>query len=181
LSLYDPEKTSQYYDQYGDQEWERLIKNSTNQINFHVHQWYLHKYIQPHHHVLEAGAGPGRFTIELAKLGAMITVGDISPKQLELNKQKVKESGYENHVIDRRILNIVNLSEYPANHFDAVVCYGGPLSYTFDHFHEAMSELIRVTKPSGYVLISVMSCIGTVRAFFPAILQHYRPELIAVG
>ena len=36
--------------------------------------------------VLEVGAGPGRFTIELATIGATIVVGDVSEVQLELNR-----------------------------------------------------------------------------------------------
>lgn len=176
--LYDPGHTSRYYDEYGAKEWERLVKNATNQVNFHIHQWYLRKYIHPRDRVLEAGAGPGRFTIELARLQAQVTVGDISPEQLALNRQKVGAADCENSVVDRRLLNIADLSHYETDHFDAVVCYGGPLSYMFDHFDQAMSELLRVTRPGGHVLFSVMSSIGTTRAFFPAILGQYRPELI---
>lgn len=176
--LYDPGRTSRYYDEYGAQEWERLVKNAANQVNFHIHQWYLRKYIRPRDRVLEAGAGPGRFTIELARLQAQVTVGDISPEQLALNRRKVAEADCEENVADRRLLNITDLSDYGEDHFDAVVCYGGPLSYVFDRFHQAMSELLRVTKPGGHVLLSVMSSIGTTRAFLPAILGQYRPDLI---
>ena len=40
-------------------------------------------------YVLEVGAGPGRFTIQLAELGAVVTVVDISPKQIDLNREHV--------------------------------------------------------------------------------------------
>lgn len=178
LTLYNPQYTSDFYDDYGEEEWNRLVKTAANRVNFHIHQWILQRFIRPGMNVLEAGAGPGRFTIELAKLDAMITVGDISEKQLELNDLKVAEAGFENHIVDRRLCNIVDLSAYASHQFDAVVCYGGPLSYTFDQFDRAFSELLRVTKPDGHVLFSVMSCIGTVRAFFPAIITHYHAELI---
>lgn len=77
-----------FYDAYGEREWERLEANASGRVGFHIHNLFLHRYVQPGDHILEAGAGPGRFTIELARLGAKVTVGDISPVQLELNRQK---------------------------------------------------------------------------------------------
>jgi len=51
-------------------------------VSFHLHFRYLCRYIKRGDHILEAGAGAGRFMIELAGLGAEITVGDVSPGQL---------------------------------------------------------------------------------------------------
>ena len=49
--------------------------------------------------------------------------------------------------------------------FDAVVCYGGPLSYVMERSDDAFAELLRVTRPDGYVLASVMSLAGAARIF----------------
>lgn len=38
--------------------------------------------------VLEVGAGAGRFTVELARLGCSVLVADVSSVQLDLNRQK---------------------------------------------------------------------------------------------
>ena len=46
--------------------------------------------------------------------------------------------------------------------FDATVCFGGPLSYVVDRAEQGIAELVRVTKPGGHVLVSVMSLVGTV-------------------
>jgi SAM-dependent methyltransferase len=168
---YDPNYISEYYDQYGEREWQRLELNPTNKVNFHVHQHYLTKFIQPNDQVLEAGAGAGRFTIELAKLGAKVTVGDISPGQLELNRRKVMEAGYERQITKREVLDVVDLSRFPSNHFDAVVCYGGAISYVFDKADDALRELLRVTRKGGILLLSVMSLLGASRRFLPSILS----------
>ena len=93
--MYDPAYIAQFYDDYGEQEWERLEATPADRVSFHIHRWYLEHYIRPGDRVLEIGAGPGRFTIELARLGARITVGDISPRQLDLNRIKVREAGVE--------------------------------------------------------------------------------------
>lgn len=125
-------------------------------------------------YVLEAGAGAGRFTIELARLGANITVGDISPVQLELNREKVVEAGFERRIVARVPLDITDLSRFPDGSFDAVVCYGGPLSYVFDRADDALAEMLRVTTPGGHVLFSVMSLAGATRRFLGAIFDLYR-------
>lgn len=169
---YDSEYIRKFYDDYGEREWGRFALNPTNAVNFHVHQHYLKQYVRANDHVLEAGAGPGRFTIELAKLGAKVTVGDISPVQLEQNRIKVGEAGFEHMVVGWETLDIVDLSRYPDNHFDSVVCYGGAISYVFEKADQAVKELLRVVKPNGFVLLSVMSLLGSSRRFLSGILSE---------
>ena len=48
------------------------------------------------------------------------------------------------------------------------MCYGGPLSHVMDRADEALDELLRVTKPGGYVLLGVMSRHGALHAFLPS-------------
>lgn len=148
---YKPQAIAEFFDAFGEKEWERLTATPRDQVSFHIHTHYLQKFIKAGDSVLEAGAGAGRFTIELAKLGTTITVGDISKVQLELNKKYVTEAGFEKCVDARVQLDITNLAEFENNQFDAVVCYGGPLSYVLDKAEQAVNEMLRVTKPSGYV------------------------------
>jgi SAM-dependent methyltransferase len=166
---YDPDHVRRYYDAWGEREWSRLEANPPNVVSFHVHRHYLERFIGPGDHALEAGAGAGRFTIELARLGARVTVGDISPVQLALNREKVTEAGCETAVVDRQLLDIVDLSRFPAGHFDATVCYGGAISYVFDRADAAVGELLRVTKPGGYLLLSVMSLAGSLRRYLAGV------------
>ena len=171
---YDPDQIRAFYDAYGEREWERFDLSPANRVNFYLHCRYLEQYIHAGDHVLDVGAGPGRFTIELAKLGATVTVADISPRQLELNRSKVRAAGYEASVVDRVPVDVADLSRFPPGRFDAVVCYGGPLSYVFEQADDALSELLRVTKRGGYVLLSVMSLAGTLRRFLREALDLAR-------
>ena len=171
---YDPDHIRAFYDSYGEREWERFDLGPANRVNFYMHCRYLEQYIHAGDHVLDVGAGPGRFTIELARLGATITVADISPRQLELNRVKVREAGCEASVVDRVLVDVTDLSRFPTGRFDAVVCYGGPLSYVFEQADDALSELLRVTKRGGYVLLSVMSLAGTLRRFLREALDLAR-------
>jgi len=54
--------------------------------------------------------------------------------------------------------SLVDLSTFPEDHFDAVVCLGGPLSHVLceERRREAVAELIRVTRPGGMLFVSVM-------------------------
>ena len=185
---YDPDHIRVFYDAYGEREWERFDLGPANRVNFYMHRRYLEQYIHAGDHVLDVGAGPGRFTIEVARLGATITVADISPRQLDLNRAKVREAGYEASVVDRVPVDVADLSRFPTGRFDAVVCYGGPLSYVFERADDALSELLRVTKRGGYVLLSVMSLAGTLRRFLREALDLARDrgaavlhEIIATG
>jgi hypothetical protein len=74
----------------------------------------------------------------------------------------------KNNVVQRIQGDICDLSRFDDGQFDSVVCYGGPLSYVFDKRTLAMNEMLRVVKPGGHILLSVMSLIGTIKHF----LEH---------
>jgi ubiquinone/menaquinone biosynthesis C-methylase UbiE len=164
VQLYNPSSIQAYYDSYGEKEWQRLVNDPAGLVSFYIHQHYLKKYVRANDSVLEVGAGAGRFTIELAKLNAEVTVGDISPEQLKLNQKYVAQYQCEASVASRLQLDIVNLKMFTAETFDVVVCYGGALSYVLEQANIALAQMLRVLKPNGYLLLSVMSLIGTTQA-----------------
>lgn len=158
-----------FYDQWGDQEQERLTKDIPGRVSFEIHRRFLARHLPSGARVLEVGAGPGRFTVALAELGARVVATDLSPVQLELNAAFVTASGAEHAVEQRLQADIRDLSALPSRSFDAVVAYGGPLSYAFEQERQAMAELVRVVRPGGVVLASVMSLWGTWRARFAGV------------
>ncbi|MGY5880721.1 MAG: class I SAM-dependent methyltransferase [Candidatus Thorarchaeota archaeon] len=161
MTKYNPEMIEGHFDDPTDEEWERLDRTPKGKVQFHIHNHYLQKYIKKGDKVLEIGSGPGRFTIELAKLGANIGVVDISENQLRLNKEKIQEAGYATSIKWWKKRDIIDLKDIPDNAFDATVCYGGPFSYVLEFVDQAIDEVLRVTKLGGIVLSSVMSCLGT--------------------
>ena len=176
-SYYDPKYVANHYDEYGEREWNRFTISIKNEVNFFIHKHYLTQYVKKSSKVLELGAGPGRFTIELAKLDCTIAVVDISQKQLDLNKEKVQEAGYESKVLWRKKLDIVDLSTIEEK-FDTVVIYGGALSYVFDKFNVALDNALSLLKDDGVLLLSVMSLQGTVHYF---IKELFEDEVINYG
>ena len=173
---WDPGRASSFYDEYGEREWTRFEDGRTPAPSLDVHLEHLHRFVKPGDKVLDVGAGPGRFTIELARMGANVTVADISPRQLELNRERVDEAGLEDRIAERAIADVLDLSRWEDASFDGTVCFGGPLSYVVDRAEDGIAELVRVTRPGGHVLLSVMSLVGTVLHYLPILLDLARRD-----
>ena len=171
MSSHQPEWTARYFDEYGESEWMRLVRSPLAEVKLHVHKHYLERHLRPGAHVLEVGAGPGRFTQVLAQLGARITVVDLSPVQVELNQRFSRAHGFAEAVDDWHVLDICDLSTFANASFDGLVCYGGPLSYVFDGRHRALAECVRVVRPGGLIWLSVMSLFGSQHELFPDVLD----------
>ena len=171
---YDAQEAARFYDAYGEREWTRFVDGRTSAISADVHAHYLQRFVESGDRVLDIGAGPGRFTIELARIGASVVVADLSPGQLTLNREKVMAAGLEEQVLERAVADITDLRRFAAGHFDAVVCYGGPLSYVLDRADDAVSELLRVTRPGGHLLVSVMSLVGATAGGLDRVLADAR-------
>jgi SAM-dependent methyltransferase len=84
--------------------------------------------------------------------------------QLRLHREKT--AAIESAVEARHLVDVVDLSMFGDGEFDAAVCYGGPLSYVLGEADRGVDELLRVTRPEGHVLLTVMSLLGAARAFF---------------
>jgi SAM-dependent methyltransferase len=169
---YDAELIAGIFDEYGEAEWTRHEATWFDRVSFHVHRHHLERFVRSGDRVLDVGAASGRFTLELARLGARITVADISQGQLDLNERNLRQTALEDHVEQRLMADVVDLSGFDDGRFDAVVCFGGPLSWVLDEADRAVEELLRVTRSGGHVLIGVMSLYGSMRAFLPGAAEE---------
>lgn len=160
--MYNPEYTRTFYDTYGIAEWSRLDSTAYGRLQAIIHTDYIRRYIKTGDRVLDAGSGPGRFSIEMARLGAHITVLDISKKQLSLAKRKLAKAHLLDKVEEFTEADIVDMSAFKNGYFDVVVCFGGALSYVCEKHPQAAVELQRVTRKRGILLISVMSKLGSI-------------------
>lgn len=100
-------------------------------------------------HILDVGAGKGRFAIELAKQGAKIRAIDISQEMLAIASKRALREGVQNNIIFEEG-DSENLG-YPANFFDHAICI-----QTLMHIPDPLSclkELARVVKPNGLVIL----------------------------
>lgn len=174
---YNRSHIARYFDAYGEKEWERLVADPVSEISLHIHTHYLKKHIPSGASVLEVGAGPGRFTQVLAEIGARVVVSDISPVQLKLNKANACQYGFDHAVQDWQVADICDLHQFADEQFDCLLAYGGPFSYVLDQRDQALSECLRVLKPGGKLLFSVMSLWGTIRSALVGIVQDIPAEI----
>jgi len=160
---YDPVYLREFYDRYGEKEWERLGKTAYGRLQFIIQWHFVMKYVSKEAKVLDAGGGPGRFAIELARSGAKVVLLDISPVQLAIAKEKLREAGEE---IARRVELVEgDVCDLPFEDetFDLALALGGPLSYVLEKAGEALQELRQVTRRGGHLIFTVMSNYGGAR------------------
>ncbi|UCG88231.1 MAG: class I SAM-dependent methyltransferase, partial [Gemmatimonadota bacterium] len=167
---YDPNWVVARYDGQCEQEWERFSRSPVDEVSLFIHTHYLREFVIPGSRVLDVGAGPGRFTQILAEMGCRIVATDISPVQLELHRKYAEELDFDHAVEARLQIDVCEMSQLDQESFDAVVCYGGPLSYVFDRAPAALQECVRVCRKSGILLASVMSLWGGAHRFLRGVL-----------
>jgi 2-polyprenyl-3-methyl-5-hydroxy-6-metoxy-1,4-benzoquinol methylase len=75
--MYDAKYTRDFYNAYGALEWARLEATPYGRLQAIIHENFINRYIKKNDRVLDAGSGPGRFSITAARAGATVTVLDI--------------------------------------------------------------------------------------------------------
>lgn len=147
-----------YYNECAEKEFLRTHKDAAHLLEFQTTEHIYKKYLKKGMKILDAGGGPGRYTINLAKQGYYMTLLDISDKELELARKKIKQYRVDKFVDSVDLGSITELP-YKDNSFDMVLCIGGPLSHlrTEADRKKAIKELVRVAKPGTPIFISVMA------------------------
>jgi 2-polyprenyl-3-methyl-5-hydroxy-6-metoxy-1,4-benzoquinol methylase len=82
----------EFYTRNVREEWRRLAKDAYHRLEFDTTLHYLQKYLPTHALILDAGGGPGRYTIELAKRGYDLTLLDATQANLDFASRQVKRN-----------------------------------------------------------------------------------------
>jgi ubiquinone/menaquinone biosynthesis C-methylase UbiE len=134
---------------YVDQEYLRAAGNQLNQIK---QRSYALMQIQPGHKVLDLGCGPGTDTIPLAPLvgvNGQVIGGDYDEAMIAEAEQRAEQAGL-NTWVRHQCVDAMSLP-FENDYFDS--CRSERL---FQHLldpAQALSEMIRVTKPGGWVVV----------------------------
>ena len=108
--------------------------------------------------ILDAGGGFGRFSIPLAEAGHKVVLLDISSKMLETAHEKARSRGIT--AIEFIQGSVDDLSLFEDNSFDLVLCLDSPLSFCYNTYEVALSELVRVT--ASKLVLCVMNRSGVI-------------------
>ena len=154
------------------QEWERLLSTPIMRIEYLITFYCLERYLPRTGLILDAGSGPGRYAIDLAKKGYHVVMYDLLHEMLQLGQQKVADAevGKQVKLVEGDIANL----PYQDNIFDAVISLGIPISHILDSFvrSSAISEMSRVVKPGGKVFLTGMARTACYRGAVFWLKQH---------
>ncbi len=162
----ETESVKRLYTGMVDHEWGRLIQDDFHRLEYNTTWRFLEEYLPDTGLVLDAGGGPGRYTVELARRGYDVVLLDLVAANLERAKEEIDKAKVGTHV--RQVIEgtITDLSRFDDNSFDAILCLGGPLCHVYPEAErqKAVSELVRVVKKNAPLFVSVMSRYGVMLA-----------------
>lgn len=142
------------YDHWAPYQWGRL---DVRRAELHIHLKTLEVYLPPGSRVLDVGAGPGRYAIELARRGHRVTAGDLSPRQVEIARERIAEAGAGNAIEEAGVLDARHLGRFADAAFDAVLALG-PFYHlkSEEERQRAAAEAARVLRPGGLLFAAFM-------------------------
>ena len=142
-----------YYNKFD--EWGRLDREP---IEFMINMHHIRAHLPPSGRILDNGAGPGKYSIELAKQGYQMTLSDLTTRLVEMAQQKVIEFQLQDHFNGFHVMDACDLSSLSDEQFDATIMLG-PMYHlqSKENRKQAIQELYRVTKSGGVVFVAFMS------------------------
>jgi ubiquinone/menaquinone biosynthesis C-methylase UbiE len=102
--------------------------------------------VGPGQPVLDVGCGPGHTTAHLTSLGLKTTGVDLSPRMIELATQAFPQSSFE-------VGDFLALSHQPSL-FEGILAFYCIVHLTPEQLVPAFSEMFRVLRPGGQLLVS---------------------------
>ena len=137
------------------QEWGRLKSTPITRIEYLITRHCLQRHLPGSGLILDAGCGPGRYTIDLARQGYRVVMFDLVREMLQLARDRIAEAGVTEQVMSPVEGDIATLP-YAEDTFGAVLCLGAPLSHLTEPAarRQAVTELARVVKPGHPVFLT---------------------------
>jgi SAM-dependent methyltransferase len=147
-----------YYESDPQREWMRLIRH---RFEMPVTWHFLTRYLSPGSAILDDGAGPGRYSIELAKCGHKVDLLDLSEANVEFASSIAVEKGAKLNGL--HVGNAIDLSRFRDSIFDAVILFG-PMYHLLEieTRKRAIEEAIRVLKNGGLLAVAFISSYSAV-------------------
>lgn len=148
------------YDRQPQHEWERMDRHRTE---FAVTLRALQAHLPPSPaRILDCGGGPGRYAIELTRLGHKVTLFDLSAGCLDLARTRAQEAGVKLQALEQG--TAIDLTRFSDEEFDAVLLMG-PLYHLLEEKErlQALQESYRVLKPGGLCFAAFITRFAPIR------------------
>lgn len=142
-------KTNQYLiDFYNNYDEDKRLEPKHGTIEFLTTMRYIEKYLKAGDHVLEIGAGTGRYSHVLARQGYTVDAVELIEHNIDIFRK--------NTLADENISviqgNALDLSAFPDEQYNITLLLG-PLYHLYnkEDKQQAIREAIRVTKRGGII------------------------------
>ena len=162
----------EYYNKFNEN---RRLKSRHGQVEFNISMRYLLKYLRQFDKpkIIDIGAGTGKYSIELEKIGYDVVA-------VELVKHNLEVLHASNPKIKAVQANALNLSMFESESFDIAILFG-PMYHLFNFNDKlkALQEAKRITKKGG--LIFVAYCLNDYSIITYAFVENHIKEVICNG
>lgn len=142
-------KTNHYLiDFYNNYDEDSRLALKHGSVEFLTTMHYIEKYIKSGDHILEIGAGTGKYSHTLARQGYTVDALELVEHNIEIFNKNTESD--ENITITQG--NAMDLSSFSNTQYDITLLLG-PLYhlYSIEDKRQAISEAIRVTKQGGII------------------------------
>src|SRR5439155_24965429 len=160
-----------FYNSNAAAEWERLDLPLCK-VEFVSTLHLIDSYFPKQGRVCDVGSGPGRYSIELIRLGYAVTLLDLSDDEIQLARAQLDklELSAEQLIIG----DAQNLTMLASESFDAALLLG-PMYHLADGGKRAnvLGELTRILKPDGIAFFAYLNDVGMIYTGFVEFLNLY--------
>ena len=138
-----------FYNEYDEDG--RLENSRLGRVEYLTTRRYLDPLLTADSKIAEIGAGTGRYSVTLAKEGFDVTAIELVQHNLDILQSKL--DGSEN--IKTFLGNALDLNMLKDNTYDITLLLG-PMYHLYSEEDKitALTEAVRITKPSGYILVA---------------------------
>lgn len=145
-------ETTQYLvDFYNHYDEDCRLTSRHGTVEFLTTMRYIEKYLKSGDHILEIGAGTGRYSHTLARQGYTVNAIEL----VEHNIEVFQKNTLSNENISVIQGNALDLSVFSDNQFDITLLLG-PLYHLYNKAdkQQAIQEALRVTKQGGIIFVA---------------------------
>jgi SAM-dependent methyltransferase len=175
------DSVAQAYNSDPEREWNRLKRDAYRALEFDITWDALVRRLPRGAHVLDAGGGPGRYSLALCRAGYRVTLFDLTSGLLNRASEAFQN---EPEAVRSRLEGIEqgdlrDLSRFSSERFDGVICLGGPLSHipSADGRLRAVTDMARVTRTGGWVFLTGVGKLGVMRYLLDDQSEELLPEV----
>ncbi len=147
---------------YGSYDEEGRLLSRHGSVEYLTTMRYIERYLRPGMKILEVGAGTGRYSHALARMGYEVEAVELVQHNIDIFRSNIQPV----ERISVRQGNAMDLSCFVGDFFDITLLLG-PMYHLFsvEDQKKALSEAIRVTRPGGVIFAAYCGNDATIVQF----------------